>query len=244
MTAATSGRSLPRNPFRSLMGVWCILVAALPVVATAFGLIPIYDSQRRMLPAYTGFFCLLGFAYVFSLRHGLARTMFRGRLTWTDATTPDRRAGQRASINYLLACLILASIGSAATYLWAFESGRELPLFPQLPRSSADAVVLALSYIAMFLLAEAALAIMTVREYVQDVLGLSDAEVITGASSIYGEQLGTSPSPDPALPAVAHRVIPPGTAHHRELSEFDREPIHVGSPGLLRRIRMTISMRH
>jgi hypothetical protein len=164
-------------------------------------------------------------------------------LTWNDATPPDRRrAEQRASINYLLACLILASIGSAATYLWAFESGRDVATFPELPRSSADAVVLALSYIAMFLLAEAALAIMTVREYVQDVLGLSDAEVITGVPCI--EQAGTDASPGSALPAVAYRVIPSGKSADRELSEFDREPTHAGSRGLLSRIRMTISMRH
>ena len=41
-------------------------------------------------------------------------------------------------------------------------------------------MLLALSFITLFLLASAAFAVVAVREHIQKVLGLSDAEVITG----------------------------------------------------------------
>jgi hypothetical protein len=200
--ASRIGRALLRN----FTGLWFTLLAALPVIATEFGWMPIYDSQRRMLPACASFFCFLGFACIFSLRHGLARAMFGPQ--------------HRISINYLSPCLILASLGAAATYLWAFESGRGLPTFPALPRSSADAVVLALSFVAMFLFAEAAFAIMAVREYLQDMLGLSDAAVITGMSSRAEPKV---PGSDSQSLAFSYRAVPPGSSNEEELSQFDSE---------------------
>ena len=44
------------SPLKHYTGVWCLCVAALPVVVTQFGLIPVYDSQRSLLPAYASFF--------------------------------------------------------------------------------------------------------------------------------------------------------------------------------------------
>ena len=234
--------SMRRSPKRNVIGIWSIIVAALPIAATEFGLIPIHDSQRRMLPASAAFFCLLGFAYVFSLRHGLARTMFGARLLWADGTSPLTGPTQRASINYLLASLILASIGAAAIYLWAFETGRASPTFPALPRSSADAVVLALSYTATFVLAEIAFAIMAVREYLQDVLALSDGEVITGVP-VDEPQLVANPAADLGLAAMTYRVSPP-TSGDSDLAQFDAEGATAGGParrGFLRRIRMTLA---
>ncbi len=68
-----------------------------------------------------------------------------------------------------------------ALYLWAFEIGRTLAgRFRRLPPTSMNAVLLALSFITLFLLASAAFAVVAVREHIQHVLGLSDAEVITG----------------------------------------------------------------
>ena len=76
--------------------------------------------------------------------------------------------------------MIVGALGCAAVYLWAFETGRASPTFPRLPPSSLNSVLLALSYITLFLLASAAFAVVAVREHLQHVLGLSDAEVITG----------------------------------------------------------------
>ena len=168
------------SSLRHYIGMWCLFVAALPVVVTRFGLIPVYESQKNLLPAYASFFCVLTLAYVFSQRHRLARAMFAARLLWTDVDAVQSKAFKPLSINGGLAGMILGAIGCAAVYLWAFESGRTSPDFPTLPPSSMNAVLLALSYITLFLLASAAFAVVAVREHMQQVLGLSDAEVITG----------------------------------------------------------------
>jgi hypothetical protein len=168
------------SPLRHYTGIWCLFVAALPIVVTRFGLIPVYESQKNLLPAYASFFCLLALAYVFSQRHRLARAMFAARLLWTDLDPVQSKKPNPLSINGGLAGMILGALGCAAIYLWAFEAGRTSRDFPALPPSSMNAVLLALSFIALFLLASGAFAIVAVREHMQRVLGLSDAEVITG----------------------------------------------------------------
>jgi hypothetical protein len=168
------------SPLRHYTGVWCLFVAALPIVVTQFGLVPVYDSQRSLLPAYASFFCLLALAFVVSQRHRMARAMFAPRLLWADDPGAASKVRSRLSINAGLAAMILGALACTAIYLWAFEIGRTSPTFPQLPPSSMNAVLLALSFITLFLLASAAFAVVAVREHIQHVLGLSDAEVITG----------------------------------------------------------------
>jgi hypothetical protein len=168
------------SPLRHYTGMWCLFVAALPIVVTRFGLIPVYESQKNLLPAYASFFSLLALAYVFSQRHRLARAMFAARLLWTDLDATQSKTSKHLSINGGLAGMILGALSCAAVYLWAFEGGRASRDFPALPPSSMNAVLLALSFITLFLLASGAFAIVAVREHMQRVLGLSDAEVITG----------------------------------------------------------------
>jgi hypothetical protein len=168
------------SPLRHYTGVWCLFVSTLPVVVTQFGLIPVYESQRSLLPAYASFFCVLALAFVFSQRHRMARAMFAPRLLWADDNAAHAKVGATISINGALAAMILGALSCTALYLWAFEIGRSSPTFPQLPPNSLNAVLLALSFITMFLLASAAFAVVAVREHLQHVLGLSDAEVITG----------------------------------------------------------------
>jgi hypothetical protein len=182
------------SPLRLYTGLWCLFVAALPVVVTRFGLIPVYESQKNLLPAYASFFCLLALAYVFSQRHRLARAMFAARLLWTDLDAVQSKASKRMSINGGLAGMIVAALGCAAIYLWAFEGGRTSRDFPALPPSSMNAVLLALSYITLFVLAAAAFAVVAVREHMQRVLGLSDAEVITGLPRLTEPTTSAAPS--------------------------------------------------
>ncbi len=165
--------------FTNYMGLWCVVVAMLPVPVTRLGLIPVYESQRAILPSVATFFCFLALAYVFNVRHGLARSMFAPGLLWPDAD-PRAGAAKIAPITGPLASMIVGALAFASIYLWAFEVGRSSASFPQLPHDAAHAVVLALSYVGTFLLAEGAFAMMAVREYLQDVLRLTDAEVITG----------------------------------------------------------------
>ncbi len=188
------------SPLRHYTGVWCLCVAALPVVVTQFGLIPVYDSQRSLLPAYASFFCLLALAFVFSQRHRMARTMFAPKLLWPEESGPSQVKGKtRLSINGALAAMIFGALACTAIYLWAFEIGRTAPTFPRLPPTSLNAVLLALSFITLFLLASAAFAVVAVREHIQRVLGLSDAEVITG--------LPRPPQPAAAAPVAHHAAI-------------------------------------
>src|SRR5262249_14980518 len=90
--------------------------------------------------------------------------------------------------------MIIGALGCTAIYLWAFESGRTSRDFPTLPPSSINAVVLALSYITLFLLASAALAVVAVREHMQHVLGLSDEEGITGLPRAIEQTTSAVPS--------------------------------------------------
>ncbi len=77
-----------------------------------------------------------------------------------------------------------------------------------------NAVLLALSFITLFLLASAAFAVVAVREHLQHVLGLSDEEVITGL-------------PRPPQPAVAP------VSHHAAISVVaDRTPSRMSSLSL------------
>jgi hypothetical protein len=203
----SSSRSDPRitSPLKHYTGVWCLFVAALPIVVTQFGLIPVYESQRSLLPAYASFFSLLALAFVFSQRHRMARAMFAPRLLWADDGT-QLKVRTRLSINAALAAMILGALVCTAVYLWAFEIGRGSPSFPRLPPNSMNAVLLALSFITLFLLASAAFAVVAVREHIQHVLGLSDAEVITG------------------LPQTAPAATTPAVGHHGGMSVIAERP--------------------
>jgi hypothetical protein len=177
-----SSRATPTltSPLKHYTGAWCLFVAALPVLVAQFGLIPVYESQRSVLPAYASFFCLLALAFVFSQRHRLARAMFAPRLLWANDDSALSTVRTHPSINAALAAMILGALACTVVYLWAFEIGRTSPTFPHLPPTSLNAVLLALSFITLFLLASAAFAVVAVREHLQHVLGLTDSEVITG----------------------------------------------------------------
>jgi hypothetical protein len=229
-----SSRATPTlsSPLKHYTGLWCLAVAALPIVVTQFGLIPVYESQRNLLPAYASFFCLLALAFVFSQRHRMARAMFAPRLLWADDESSHSKVRPRLSINAALAVMIVGALVCTAVYLWAFEIGRGTAAFPRLPPSSMNAVLLALSFITSFLLASAAFAIVAVREHIQYVLGLSDAEVITGlprSKSAPAPGTATTASPHTAITVVAERpssrtaTVGDETFASEEL--FRREPV-------------------
>ena len=193
------------SPLKHYTGLWCLAVAALPIVVTQFGLIPVYESQRSLLPAYASFFCLLALAFVFSQRHRMARAMFPPRLLWADNDGAPSKGRPRLSINAALAAMILGALVCTGVYLWAFEIGRGTSTFPRLPPNSANAVLLALSFITLFLLASAAFAVVAVREHIQQVLGLSDAEVITGLPRSAAATATATVSHHTAINVIAER---------------------------------------
>ncbi len=222
------------SPVKHYTWLWCLAVAALPIVVTQFGLIPVYESQRSLLPAYASFFCLLALAFVFSQRHRMARAMFPPRLLWADSDGVPSKERPRLSINAALAAMILAALVCTAVYLWAFEIGRDTPAFPRLPPNSANAVLLALSFITLFLLASAAFAVVAVREHIQYVLGLSDAEVITGLPrSVAAATATATVSHHTAINVVAER--PPLRMPAMGDESFDSEELFKREPGPPRR---------
>lgn len=66
------------NFFKSYMSVWTLVVAALPIPAGAFKLIPTFEAQRNSLSVYTSLFCFLSLGFIFFQRHRLGRYMLLG----------------------------------------------------------------------------------------------------------------------------------------------------------------------
>ncbi|HTQ58380.1 MAG TPA: hypothetical protein VMI94_28155 [Bryobacteraceae bacterium] len=58
------------------MGVSAIVVAALPIPAEAFRLVPAYTAQRGLLAVCTSLFAFLVLAFLFYSRHRIAGSMF------------------------------------------------------------------------------------------------------------------------------------------------------------------------
>src|SRR6266567_9394742 len=77
------------NFFKGYMSVSTIVAASIPIPVASWKLIPIYAQQRGFLTVYASLFCFLLLAFVFSIRHRLARPMFfRGRMGGVVAALP------------------------------------------------------------------------------------------------------------------------------------------------------------
>jgi hypothetical protein len=161
------------------MGVAATVTAAMPIGAAGLGAIPTYHSLERVLAAYASLFCFLLFAYIFYVRHTLARALFsQSRPSVISEVVP-------------LALVILA-IASGVSYLailrQSVDGARDVLVARGVNAvSMADvlkqtdyidaphAFVLIALYLGLFVFAEAAFVLMAVREYLQDELTLSDA---------------------------------------------------------------------
>ena len=149
--------------FSQYMGLSSLAVAALPIPVAALKLIPVPDGQITVYCVYTSLFCVLLSSYIFYSRHQLAnlffgRHMFRERVFW-------RRRLKRLLLSGVPILLIASSF-----YLAIYYQGKELY------KGSGESPLL--FFVAMFLLAEAAFALMATREYLQDVLGIEDRGII------------------------------------------------------------------
>lgn len=178
--------------FTGYMGTASLITAALPIPVAKLHLIPAYASQSKFLNTYASLMCFLVFAYIFYSRHLLARAMFY------------RTAGKiaaRAWITLLPLVLICCSILCVIAYHIELDNSlgliaahgvhqstevllekidyREIPL----------AETLVALYLGMFVFAESALVLMAMREYLQEILGLEEQQLIAGTDP--GE-LGTS----------------------------------------------------
>lgn len=170
--------------FTGYMGTASLITAALPIPVASLNLIPTYASQTKFLNTYASLACFLVFAYIFYNRHSLARSMFHMQ---GDHMSP------RAWISILPAIFIACSIASAITYHSVLGksldilslAGAHVPTAMLLAkidyREIPDGQMLIALYLGMFVFAESAFVLMALREYLQDILGLDERTLISGA---------------------------------------------------------------
>ncbi|HEX4007743.1 MAG TPA: hypothetical protein VHX60_16330 [Acidobacteriaceae bacterium] len=184
------------NVFKSYMGVMPMVTAALAPLLTALNVLPMYASERNALATMAGVLGFLLLAWLFYVR----RTIALGSI----------RRYYRSVFNFIPLLLIAGSLGCYVEYSHTLDAsvGQILRDNPTLKRSDAlgawttehpapQMVELQLLYLGMFLMAEAAFVMMALREYANDVRGVSEYEWI------FGVQDGSDPRLPKAIAAVA-----------------------------------------
>ncbi len=174
--------------FKRYMSLSSVVTASLPIPFTAFQLIPTYAGQTRFLSTYTSLFCFLLLAFVFYSRHTIARGMFnkpslRGKINpkrWV-ALLPLAMILLSLALVFTYHALLDQSVRSAQ----AIHLARGVPIHSMEKILAATdsleipyAVWLIAVHMAMFLTAEAAFILMALREYLQDLLQLSEMQLI------------------------------------------------------------------
>jgi len=165
--------------FKSYMSVSTVVAASIPIPVASLKLIPVYAQQRGFLTVYASLFSFLLLAFVFSIRHRLAPRMFsHGFAAWLLAALP-----------FLFIALTVGSI--LAYHFYLLQSiqelrslGIHLTTTELLEKTDATeirhALLLAATYLGIFVFAEAAFVLMAMREYLQDVLHLSEQQLLKG----------------------------------------------------------------
>ena len=192
-TAPPAGKGAPRDRiggfaryFKGYMAASAVVTAALPVPVAAFRLVPAYAEQRAFLGVYTSLFAFLVLAFLFYSRHWIARDMF----AMVEPGVYRTRA-MAAWFPLVLVCCSLAAVfcyhamlGSSIRDRSALFSAVQINVPPQkiLTETAASdiprAALLIVLYLAIFLFAEAAFVVMALREYMQDILGISDRDLV------------------------------------------------------------------
>jgi hypothetical protein len=171
--------------FTGYMKTASLVTASLPISTTTLHFMPVFASQEKFLNAYTSMSCFLAFAYVFYIRHTLARWMFVKR-------------GEHFSVRFWVFVLpvvfICSSIGCAVAYHYELgasldalaTAGVRLPSSTLLSKIDAREVPgsgrLIVTYLGMFVFAESAFVLMALREHLQDALKLEERDLIFGVS--------------------------------------------------------------
>jgi hypothetical protein len=194
--------------FKRYMSVSSVVAAALPVPVTAIGLIPTFSEQTGYLSTYTSMFCFLCLGFVFYSRHQLAPRMFArlgpGRETGSDYGFESRwgrrimsaarrfarnaaAATGRTFVPILPFLLIVTSFYCSLAYHRTLSDalrmlGGDGPTADVLKDTPFHlipfATELELYYIAMFVAAESAFILMAIKEYLQDLVGLTDRMIL------------------------------------------------------------------
>ena len=172
--------------FKSYVGLASVASAALPLPAKYLHLIPMYAAQASFMTVYVSMFCFLFLGFIFYSRHAIARWMFRG--------LQDSGQGTSKLLAWLPLMLALVSMVLLFTYHQILRTSTEqvlanfrlqgvnLSFDRVLAETPYDAIAkpvpLMATFLGTFLAAETAFALMAIREYLQDILGLSDSEIL------------------------------------------------------------------
>lgn len=212
--------------FKRYMSISTVVVAALPVPATAFKLIPTFAAQTKQLSVFTSLFCFLLLGLIFYLRQQFARIIFyevfERRVARAEREGKVTRFTKAALVGFIPFALIVTSITTTFVYnerlvntvhsmtaypkeVSAADPGKRDEVIKNIQESGQgkfmgskfDAVLkeadlddipngalLMLLYLLIFMSAEAAFIVMALREYLQDLLKLSDADVMAGGTSV------------------------------------------------------------
>ena len=175
--------------FKEYMSVSSVAAATLPIPVTTLQFIPTYAAQTKFLSVYASLSCFLLLGFIFYSRHTLARWMF--------PPLANRRSRFGAFIDLLPLCLIVACGCFIGAYHWLLQTSIQESMADWVRRGVAigstpevlqkteymdipGALGLVACYLGIFLAAEAAFVLMATREYLQDLLHLSEEELITG----------------------------------------------------------------
>jgi len=168
--------------FKQYMNVSSVVAASIPIPVTSLHVIPTFSAQTGYLSAYTSLFCFLLLAFAFYLRHAVAGWMFPGRkkMRWLLAVLPGILiVGSLLLIfayHYTVQLSVqdLVQAGAEGTTAEILKSAD--------PADIPRPLTLSVCYVGLFLCVEAAFILMALREYLQELLGLSDLDLIHGVS--------------------------------------------------------------
>ncbi len=209
--------------FKSYMSVSSMIVALLPIPVTSFNLLPVFEQQKGVFSVYTSMFCFLLLAYVFYIRHTLARILF------PLPETSEKDGAPRRSAPFLVAIVpvfcIITSLMCAMYYhtlvneavvqvrrMISTNKPNDLFMalninskFPNPEKADYNYILknfqisafeksstLMMYYFGIFLFAELAFILMAIKEYLQDVIGLTDKQVIYPLKPGIGDTLNSS----------------------------------------------------
>lgn len=168
--------------FKSYMGVSSFVVAALPVPVTMLKLVPVFHEDAGSASVLTSLTCFLILAFIFFSRHSLARWLFDLAWVYVDeaGVTIRKWTSRRSSLPWIIASLIIGSVALFLLYLFlifALEAGFA-GLRPAFMDTELHRVILIGTYAAFFAAGEAAFVLMATKEYLQDLLKISEEDLI------------------------------------------------------------------
>jgi hypothetical protein len=196
--------------FKNYMSISAVVAAALPIPVTSFKLIPTYRAHTSLLATYTSLFCFLVLGFIFYSRHTLARLMFPeffGRRFISTGFEPASETVIRAAkriLRFVVAILPALLILASLTCVYLYHTNLDLSLMGpvlgvdgrtvQVSSASTEATRLEVAeswqieggdllmflYLGIFLFAEAAFILMALKEYLQDLVKLSEQDLIMG----------------------------------------------------------------